>query len=52
MLKNATLDAIIIPNINDMTIYNAIKEDNNYRIVFDNSDEELSIQEIISRCES
>jgi len=42
----------VIPNLNDITIYNTIEEQNDYRVVFENYDGNLSLQEIIDLCEN
>ena len=52
MLKDATISAFVIPNLNDITIYNTIEEQDNYRVVFENYGGELSLKEIIEICES
>ncbi len=52
MLKDATLSAFVIPNLNDITIYDTIEEQDNYRVVFENRDGDLSLKEIIEFCEN
>ena len=52
MLKDAAFSAFVIPNLNDITIYNTIEEQNDYRVVFENYDGNLSLQEIIDLCEN
>ena len=48
-LANAAVGAFELNNLNDMTIYSKIQEQN-YRTVFENYGSELSIAEIISKC--
>ena len=52
ILKDATISAFVIPNLNDITIYDTIEEQDDYRVVFENYDGNLSLQEIIDLCES
>ena len=52
ILTDATISAFVIPNINDLAIYNNIEDQNNYRIVFGNYDGDLSMQEVIDLCNS
>lgn len=50
MIRDASLSAFVIPNFNDITIYDTIEDQNNYRVVFNNLEDELSLKEIIDLC--
>ena len=50
MIRDASLSAFVIPNFNDITIYDTIEDQINYRVVFNNLEDELSLKEIIDLC--
>lgn len=50
ILADATFDSFIIPNLNDITIYNKVKSQNNYLVIFENQNKDLSMQDIIQLC--
>ena len=52
MLRDATLSAFVIPNLNDITIYDTVEEQDVYRVVFENHEGTLSLREIIDLCDS
>lgn len=50
LIKMATeyaLDSFVVPNINDISIYNKVKENNNYYAVFEIGGNEVSMQDFI-----